>query len=83
MPNFDARMSSAGTAVVVVRCPQCRCLAEHRLSNVAVGTDVSCSACGRRIVVTPDNWVWIKSRADVLEARAPQTSRSPAAAERR
>lgn len=79
MPNFDARISSAATAVVVVRCPECRAVAEYLLSKVGVGTDVSCSACRRVIIVTPDNWDWIKSRADLLPARALQTSRgSPA-----
>lgn len=67
MPRFDVRLSASGDgAVVVVRCPQCSMEAEHAMSSAAVGGDVSCSACGRRILITPDNLAWIRSRADML-----------------
>ena len=74
MPNFDVRMSGAETVVVLVRCPSCRKVAERPLANVALGSDVSCAACGRRITVTRDNLDWIRSRADMLPAQPPPAS---------
>lgn len=67
MPRFDVRHSTSdGSPVMVVRCPECGTDAEHAMSRAVVGADVSCSSCGRAIIITPDNLAWIRSRADML-----------------
>lgn len=66
MAQFDVKAAGGGSPVVIVRCPTCRARTEHPMSLVAAGVDVSCAACGRRLVVTPDNMAWIRSRASNL-----------------
>ena len=66
MPKFDVRLAANALPVAAVTCPACQVTGEHLLSDLQAGTDVSCGACGRAIVVTPDNMQWVKSRAALL-----------------
>jgi hypothetical protein len=64
MPRFDIVLES-GTPKVAVTCPDCGYTAIHSFAMVEVGADVSCGRCGRGILVTPENEVWIRRRTHI------------------
>ncbi|HZQ62678.1 MAG TPA: hypothetical protein VFC24_15095 [Casimicrobiaceae bacterium] len=55
-PAFDVRFARNGEALTTVRCSNCGAVAEYELATLHVGADITCTACGRKMLVTPDNW---------------------------
>lgn len=68
-PHFDVRLERNGELVVSVRCPNCTLIGDHELSALRVGADVSCGACGRRMLVTPGDWEQIVDRVRLARRR--------------
>lgn len=55
-PAFEVRFARNGDALTVVHCANCAATAEYELSALHVGADITCTACGRRMLVSPHNW---------------------------
>ena len=55
-PAFKVRFARNGEPLTVVRCANCAATAEYELSLLHVGADITCPACGRRMLVSPHNW---------------------------
>lgn len=55
-PAFDVRFARNGEALTTVRCSNCAAVAEYELASLHVGADITCTACGRKMLVTPDDW---------------------------
>ena len=53
---FDVRFARSGLALTIVRCSNCAATAEYELASLHVGADITCPACGRKMLVSPDNW---------------------------
>lgn len=55
-PSFDVRFARNGEPLTTVRCSNCAAVAEYELSALHVGADITCAGCGRKMLVTPQNW---------------------------
>jgi len=62
-PAFDVRFARNGNALTIVRCSNCAAVAEYELASLHVGADITCTACGRKMLVTPHNWEQINESA--------------------
>lgn len=55
-PAFEVRFGRNGNALTVVRCTNCAATAEYEVAELHVGADITCTACGRRMLVSPHDW---------------------------
>lgn len=66
---FDVRFGRNGEAITTVQCSNCAAVAKYEVGALRVGEDVSCTGCGRRTLVTPDNWEQIAEKVRLARKR--------------
>jgi hypothetical protein len=67
--QFEVRLERNGELVTTVQCPNCTLVADHELCALRVGADVSCIACGRRMLITPGDWEEINEKVRLARKR--------------
>jgi hypothetical protein len=67
--QFEVRLERNGELVTAVQCPNCTLVADHELCALRVGADVSCGACGRRMLITPGDWEEINEKVRLARKR--------------
>jgi DNA-directed RNA polymerase subunit RPC12/RpoP len=82
-PAFEVRFARNGDALTIVRCANCAATAEYELSALHVGADITCDACGRRMLVSPDNWEAITEGVRSARRRWNEEAIAPPADRRR